>query len=290
MFRNRQRTSATSGILKAQAVYLFAAALKKFRVDVIADLATIDLNAEIREAITRIPGQASGICFKYFLMLAQRTDLVKPDRMLTRFIAEALGAPSVEPNTAETLVKSACQILQRDFPLLLASRLDYAIWRYQRQASTEAASGHLSADAKPTIGVKPKHLDGSQHKSAPLTAATLIRCYVCPHGRQAPEGLEAVELYVCQEFESRVVKPEIGSRTNIRLKVGLGIFQGGLRTYPGKRKEVYICPDPLSEKDGTKISLAKVLSAFRLKPKSEVDVQISNGAWEILAGISTKRW
>ena len=90
-----------------------------------------------------------------------------------------------------------------------------------------------------------------------------------------------MELYVCQGYKSRVIKPELRSRINIRVKVGFDMFQGGLRTYPSKRGDVYVCPDLLSDGDGTKISLAKVLKEFGIEPKSEVSVRIDNGVWEI---------
>lgn len=59
-FGNRQRTSTTSGILKAEAVRLFAEALRRCEIDTFADITADRL--ELAEAIILgLPGQGSGI-------------------------------------------------------------------------------------------------------------------------------------------------------------------------------------------------------------------------------------
>jgi hypothetical protein len=47
----------------------------------------------VRAEVQRIPGQRSGISFAYFLMLARSDDMVKPDRMIRRFVGRAMGFP-----------------------------------------------------------------------------------------------------------------------------------------------------------------------------------------------------
>ena len=129
VFQNRQRTSPRSGILKAEAVYRFATALAKSEIDIIADAMDVKRMCHLENAIKTIPGQRSGISYKYFCMLAGNDNFVKPDRMVMRFVAEALGVPldSVKSELAETLIIEAAQALK-----LTARRLDYEIWQYQR--------------------------------------------------------------------------------------------------------------------------------------------------------------
>jgi hypothetical protein len=135
VFRNRQRTSTRSGILKAEAVYRFAKALHRAGIDTLSHLSGPKLKdlSGARADISAIPGQASGLSFSYFLMLAGRTDVVKPDRMLTRYVACALGRRTLDFGECEQLVLAACSVLQSDFPHLTPTVLDFRIWEYQRQ-------------------------------------------------------------------------------------------------------------------------------------------------------------
>ena len=129
-FQNRQRTSTRSGILKAEAVFRFATELQRARIEVLADAAKIDTE-RLSEAIARIPGQSSLISFKYFLMLAGHQGLVKPDRMVIRFVETTLKRKSTAVE-AERLLLSALQALQPKVPGITAVGLDNKIWRYQR--------------------------------------------------------------------------------------------------------------------------------------------------------------
>ena len=143
VFRNRQRTSSRSGILKAEAVYRFAKALATHGIDTLADAADLDpmqpVADTIIETIKTIPGQGSGISFKYFCMLAGNDNLFKPDRMVRRFVAEALRVPEVKVEDAERLLLEAAHALRAKIPNLTATRLDYEIWVYQR---TRPAKGN----------------------------------------------------------------------------------------------------------------------------------------------------
>jgi hypothetical protein len=80
VFQNRQRTSSRSGILKAEAVYRFARELWCCDIDTLTDLSGIDSYECLFPEIAKIPGQSSGISFKYFLMLAGYDGIIKPDR------------------------------------------------------------------------------------------------------------------------------------------------------------------------------------------------------------------
>jgi len=137
VFHNRQRTSSRSGILKAEAVYRFARGLQSSHVDTHADIqkeVKFDPPDHLVSTIAAIPGQSSGISLKYFLMLAGYDGAIKPDRMVVRFVAEALGRNNVTPDLAETLVLSAHRVLRSEAPGLTAAILDYGIWSHQRRS------------------------------------------------------------------------------------------------------------------------------------------------------------
>lgn len=131
LFSNRQRTSTRSGILKAEAVRLFADALVRCGIDHFDDIT--DERIEQAEAtILGLPGQGSGIAFDYFRMLAGKDDLIKPDRMVQRFVANALGlAAEPTPRQAALLVRLAARRLSGTNAAWTPLKLDYAIWQYQ---------------------------------------------------------------------------------------------------------------------------------------------------------------
>ncbi|MCF8880142.1 hypothetical protein L5876_09970 [Hyphobacterium sp. SN044] len=131
LFGNRQRTSTRSGILKAEAVRLFADALVRCGIDHFDDIT--DERIELAEAIILgLPGQGSGIAFDYFRMLAGNDDLIKPDWMVLRFVANALGlAAEPTPRQAALLVRLAARKLSVANAAWTPLKLDYAIWQYQ---------------------------------------------------------------------------------------------------------------------------------------------------------------
>jgi hypothetical protein len=127
---NRQRTSSRGGIPKAAAVTMAARALASQGVDSTPDLlqAVSAGQAEQLKRVWRaVPGQRSGISWRYLLMLAGIPE-VKPDRMICRFVADALQLAQVTPRTAADLVKGVAELP----PMVPLRALDHAIWSYQR--------------------------------------------------------------------------------------------------------------------------------------------------------------
>ena len=123
---NRQRTSSRGGILKAEAVRLATDVLIGAGIMVPVDVvsATPEQLMEVRERWTAIRGQGSGLSWDYFLMLTGRPG-VKADRMVRRFVADALGCDEhdVSQSDAHELVTEAAGLLG-----LSVSQLDFAIW------------------------------------------------------------------------------------------------------------------------------------------------------------------
>ncbi|MFZ1986535.1 MAG: hypothetical protein WAU91_19150, partial [Desulfatitalea sp.] len=91
VFCNRQRTSTKNGILKAEAVGRFAEILRSHGIEYFQNIGTSLPDSSLERDIAKIPGQSSGISLKYFWMLAGSDDLIKPDRMIIRFLQDALG-------------------------------------------------------------------------------------------------------------------------------------------------------------------------------------------------------
>lgn len=81
----------------------------------------------------KLPSQSSGVTYNYLLLLAGMTS-VKPDRMVLRFLAAALGeGPDISLGRAVALIEARAEELQ------VSSRtLDHIVWR--------AASGRELSD------------------------------------------------------------------------------------------------------------------------------------------------
>jgi hypothetical protein len=130
IFKNSQRTSTRNGILKAEAVLLFAKSLHNHNIIDFRSLIKIDVNDKtLRLAeceIKEIPGQKSGISFQYFLMLAGDDNQIKPDRMVIRFLKECLKREITSENASEILINTANNLG------IAPRKLDHSVWSYQR--------------------------------------------------------------------------------------------------------------------------------------------------------------
>ena len=137
---NRQRTSSRNGILKAEAVQHACRVLDQAGVTSNEELLALgpDELEDLRARFVVVRGQGSGLSFDYILMLAGRPG-VKADRMIRRFVAEALGLRSendVSLIDARELVVAAAAAVGVD-----AHRLDHAIWNAQSQGSSTLGPG-----------------------------------------------------------------------------------------------------------------------------------------------------
>jgi hypothetical protein len=143
VFQNAQRTSTRNGILKAEAVFRFAAALDKYGMDTMRDVPRItwyeDLREERRKSyaaeILSIPGQRSGISLSYFFMLTGSPGLVKPDRMVGGFLHDAIER-WVSDEDAQRIISYASRLLNVEFPNLTPRALDHEIWLHQSGRSS----------------------------------------------------------------------------------------------------------------------------------------------------------
>ncbi|QGN48445.1 hypothetical protein GKC29_17430 [Micromonospora sp. WMMC415] len=129
--KNRQRVSTRPGaVLKAAAIYQAALGLQGAGIQTCEELraaATGAGEARVKGVWLAVPGQGSGISWRYLLMLAGLPG-VKPDRMIRRLVARALGLPDVAPDAAVCLVTKAAELLA-----VSSTALDHEVWRHERK-------------------------------------------------------------------------------------------------------------------------------------------------------------
>lgn len=139
---NDNKTSTKAGApLKAEAIRLAAALLDR---EGITDTAKLRAAADspklekVKSEWLRIPGQSSGITWRYLLMLAGVPG-VKPDRMIIRFVADSLGLSRrrVKTDFAAEAVMAAAKSLA-----MSPTDLDHAIWDWQRQQRRKRSSAN----------------------------------------------------------------------------------------------------------------------------------------------------
>ena len=126
-FGNRQRSprrleSAPLGASKAAAVRQGASALREhgFNTALQINLGDVDY---VKRALQSVPGIGYATA-NYFLMLLGAPG-VKPDRMIRRFLREAL-CRDVKDREAETLIRAAAVPLD-----VQPHKVDHAIWRHE---------------------------------------------------------------------------------------------------------------------------------------------------------------
>lgn len=134
VFANRHRTSTRSGILKAEAVRRYLHILADAGVASKHDVEGQEsaLGAELRS----VRGQGSGTSTEYFFMLCGSEARVKPDRMIQRFVEDAIGR-AISAKKAASLVVEAAGVLSEWVPGLTPRALDRSIWAYQREQTVE---------------------------------------------------------------------------------------------------------------------------------------------------------
>ena len=130
---NDNKTSTKTGApLKAEAIRLAADLLNR---EGITDTAKLRVAVDspklekVKSEWLRIPGQRSGITWRYMLMLAGVPG-VKPDRMISRFVADTLGLSRrrVKTDFAADAVLATAERLT-----MSPTDLDHAIWDWQRR-------------------------------------------------------------------------------------------------------------------------------------------------------------
>ena len=127
-----QRTSSTNGILKAEAAIRFLKVLKDFNIEYYQDVSKVTIDEGFENSIKKIPGQKSGISLKYFFMLAGNDNLIKPDRMIHRFLLKATGQ-NFKNEECQIILTAVTKELNNKGYKLTPKLLDDIIWNNQRE-------------------------------------------------------------------------------------------------------------------------------------------------------------
>lgn len=130
---NRQRTSSISGILKAEACEMVARVCEKHGIDTLADFNNYGKKDELDKDILAVHGQSSGVMLKYLRMLAGNNNLIKPDRMVKRFVAGFSSTITSDEELQELVSRAATEILNLKHPNMTPRLLDYLIWENTRK-------------------------------------------------------------------------------------------------------------------------------------------------------------
>lgn len=148
-FRNSQRTSSKSGILKAEACYLVAKVFEKHRIDTLDDFNNYADKDKLDADILAVKGQSSGIMLKYLYMLAGKADEVKPDRHVIKFVNRVF--PKVnDHDEIKRIISESVELLRVKYPKLTARFLDCIIWDHMRSPKVwvlSAKTTNLGADS-----------------------------------------------------------------------------------------------------------------------------------------------
>jgi hypothetical protein len=127
--RNRVSTRPDA-MRKAEAVFVAATALHHVSIDTADQFRSASgtpLGDQAKKVWLAVPGQGSGISWRYLRMLLGLPD-VKPDRMVIRFLASALGVDesAIDADRAVVLVQATAAHLGVE-----QQALDHEIWEYQ---------------------------------------------------------------------------------------------------------------------------------------------------------------
>ncbi len=129
---NRQRTSTRGGILKADAVLQHVAVFSDHRVETMQDalalFSDIERFDQVDKALRSIPGEGSfGIRRNYLWMTIGQDDLIKPDRMVLRWLGrhDVKTDPAGARDIIAALVPAVSQKLERP---VTAWEIDHVLW------------------------------------------------------------------------------------------------------------------------------------------------------------------
>lgn len=126
IFKNRQRTSTSNGILKAEAVVHFIKVLNNHGIETTDDLLNYkDKNSLIYD-IKKIKGQGKGLTYDYVMMLSGDVDSFKPDRHIINFFTEYLNL--VDQSNLEKEFRNQLDIVKKTYPSMNIRTLDSSIW------------------------------------------------------------------------------------------------------------------------------------------------------------------
>lgn len=130
IFKNRQRTSTRSGILKAEAVKQIIQILKNNGIETKDDLLNCGDIDQVEKQIREVKGQGSGITFEYIMMHAGDENRFKPDRHIYTFFEKLLMYGLLSEVELEKTFYKELEIVKIKYPFFTARTLDSLIWEF----------------------------------------------------------------------------------------------------------------------------------------------------------------
>jgi hypothetical protein len=140
---NDQRTSPSGGILKAEAALSYARVFAEHQVTNLATAAVLSVDDPSRwervdRALAGVRGDGqSGVRRGYLWMLIGHDDLVKPDRMVLRWLARH-GITVSSDQAREILAEAASAVSDKLGRRVTPWMVDHAIWRAERTKRSDA--------------------------------------------------------------------------------------------------------------------------------------------------------
>ncbi|WP_343981557.1 PGN_0703 family putative restriction endonuclease [Pseudonocardia aurantiaca] len=131
VLRNRQRTSSRGGVLKAAAALRYAQILVEAGVELSRDVPLLFADearmVAVANKLRSVPGNGmSDVRLGYFWRLLGDDDVIKPDRMVLRWLEGILGRRPSVPEARAVLVETAATFGCTPW------ELDHAVWHAQR--------------------------------------------------------------------------------------------------------------------------------------------------------------
>lgn len=137
VFNNRQRTSTTNGILKAEAVKQVIQVFATNGIETKEDLLNHKDIRDIERQVKTVKGQGSGVSFEYIMMHAGDETRFKPDRHIYNFFeVELQSGKLIETALAVAFFKQLA--LVKRYPYFTARTLDSLIWEYMKCKNNES--------------------------------------------------------------------------------------------------------------------------------------------------------
>jgi hypothetical protein len=134
ILHNRQRTSTSGGILKAEAVLRFARVLFAHGIEFFQDIerAVHDHGLQIQTEIRAIPGQSKGISLRLFYSFAGEEQLIIPTRWLHRYLRRVCGHRFTDAQAVEVMTHAVANLGERYPHITITLRLiDDLIWNFE---------------------------------------------------------------------------------------------------------------------------------------------------------------
>lgn len=207
-----ENQSKTSGRLKAEILLDLLIEIQNLNIQTFQDiqpwLTQHDQQRQLVSAITKIHGIGEATS-RYFLMLAGDEQMIKPDRMILRFIHNALGR-TVNEEHAVSLILAVSKKLLTNYPHMNPRLLDYLIWSWQRdQPKSETSISPRRENAKThknnssgsmTVPQKTQKAMHKRYKPGTLLTSTQIKNDVLADYPGTPRGSVMPLDYCCNKW------------------------------------------------------------------------------------------